>query len=245
MELNTYLPIITGLAGAFVGAFLKELGTFFQLRREDKRTLKTVLYNQLDLWIEVRRCDPTTYISLVFESLNRKIDPSGKASNEINHSFQQVQTQLAQVFKNVKLGEPEKIQQRYQESIAALAKVDPVLAYKLSGKADTESVHGKIESLIDAARKLSEPDKEISESDSRFLETGKDLLRNKLIKETSETLERDLLSVARRISLVTALRAWLTLRKQKTKMKDETSAEMDKLLDEILAIAPRINRSDN
>ena len=55
LDQKVYIPVIAALVGAFVGAFIKEIGTAYQVHREDQRVLKRCLYNQLELWFEILR----------------------------------------------------------------------------------------------------------------------------------------------------------------------------------------------
>jgi hypothetical protein len=230
MDPKIYIPVIAALAGALVGALIKELASFYHAYREDQRTLKVVLFNQLDVWYEVRRCDTRPLILTFFEKIKQRIAKEGASTEQIDELLEKVRPQIEALLKRVKIGDPEKLQQRYQASVDNLAQVDPILAYRLSGKPNLENTQSKLDAYLDGAMKLGS-----SQTADEIVKGFRDhvglIYKEKLLKRVIEALEKDIRSVARRISLITRIRAARTLRELEEKVKSEFTSEADKMLD--------------
>jgi len=148
MDPKIYIPIIAALAGTLVGALIKELASFYRAYREDHRILKIVLFNQLDVWYEVKRCDTGPLILTYFERIKQRLGSEGASTEQIDELLEKVRPEFEALLRKVKIGEPEKLQQRYQASVDNLAQVDPILAYKLSGKPNLENSQAKLDAYL-------------------------------------------------------------------------------------------------
>ena len=60
---------------------------------------------------------------------------------------------LISLLKEMKLAAPERIKERYQESVNHLAKIDPLLAYQLSGRPQTD-FNETVDDFIEKATEL-------------------------------------------------------------------------------------------
>jgi hypothetical protein len=137
MQNQIYIAIITGFGGIVLGFLLTQLGNYLQSYREDKRVLKRVLFNQLDMWFELKRADVETHVPLIMERMRVALLNRGMPLDEVNQLSGVSLAPLISIFKSMKLSSPDAFQQRYQDSVNHLAKVDPLLAYQLSGRPQT------------------------------------------------------------------------------------------------------------
>jgi len=62
---QTYIALLTALGGIVLGFLLGQVGDYLRATREDKRLLKQVLFNQLDIWVEIKRADVETLVPLL------------------------------------------------------------------------------------------------------------------------------------------------------------------------------------
>ncbi|MBC8028500.1 MAG: hypothetical protein H7Z16_00145 [Pyrinomonadaceae bacterium] len=61
---QTNIALLTAFGGIVLGFLMSQLGDYLRATQEDKRVLKQVLFNQLDLWVELKRADVETLQSL-------------------------------------------------------------------------------------------------------------------------------------------------------------------------------------
>ena len=234
MEPTVYIPVIAALAGAFIGAFIKELSSFYQIRREDKRTLKKVLFNQLDIWYEVRRLYYAPVLTLVFKKLSERFSQEGIPYEVIYSQLEQARPQFVALFRQVKIGEPEKLQPRYQDAVNELAKVDPILAFRISGKAEIEGSLNKLDALADKAAEVSINEADL-EATNNLMEQLEPVYEEAVVLRTLTSLEEDIWRVSRRIGIITCFRALWSIHKVKTRMIAEKDPEGDKIIDVVAA----------
>lgn len=231
MNPSIYIPVIAALAGAFVGALIKELGTFYQVRREDKRVLKNVLFNQLDIWREVRRLYFGPLLAATIKQVSESFSSLGPPFNQVPSQIDQIRPLVVGFLRDVKLGEPERLQQRYQDSVNELSKVDPVLAFRLSRRAEVKHSLAKIDAYLERAfaslmAEESEPEfaRKLNERLSADIEEA-------TIVRTLRLLQEDIWRVSRRISIVTCFRALWTIQKVKTSTLEQDPDDQ-RLLDQ-------------
>src|SRR5947209_10091044 len=138
MERQIYISLLTGLGGIVLGFLLTQLGNYLQSYREDKRVLKQVLFNQLDIWFEIKRADIETVAPLLIEKFRNALLKRGAQADQVDNLLSVPLAPLVTLIRSLKIASPEKLKDRYQESVNQLAKVDPLLAYQLSGKPQTD-----------------------------------------------------------------------------------------------------------
>src|SRR5262245_40841527 len=124
MTLQTYIALVTAFGGIVLGFLMGQLGDYLRANRDDKRVLKQVLFNQLDLWVELKRADVETLVSLLVEKLQQALLKRGVPPDQVNAMSAISLTPLVGLLKEMKLAAPERIKERYQESVHQLAKID-------------------------------------------------------------------------------------------------------------------------
>lgn len=233
-DIKVYGPIIAAFIGAFVGASIKELSTIYQLYREDKRQLKACLFHQLELWFELTRYDSEKLADIVVFHLSSPLVKMGNSSQQVAKFSEPVRDQLRTIFERVKLGEPEKLKEQYQTIVSDLAKIDPLLAFRISGRANIEGLVAKSESMF---TEMGFPAANSGQKNP-LTELGAELTsiaKGKLLKESSIQLKKEIYSVARRISLLTLIQTHFRLKKLERQLEFTFSKEADELFNQSMA----------
>ena len=131
MASQIYITLLTAFGGIILGFVMGQLADYLRANREDKRVLKQLLFNQLDLWVEMKRADVETLVPMLVQKFQQALLKRGAQQDQVKAMFDVSLTPLILLLKQIKLAAPEKIKDRYQESVNQLAKVDPLLAYQL------------------------------------------------------------------------------------------------------------------
>lgn len=82
--MQIYITLLTGFGGIVLGFFLTQLGNYLQSYREDKRVLKQVLFNQLDIWVEMKRADVETLVPLLVGKLQDALLKRGAPREQVD-----------------------------------------------------------------------------------------------------------------------------------------------------------------
>jgi CRISPR/Cas system CSM-associated protein Csm2 small subunit len=86
----------------------------------------------------MKRADVETLVPILLEKFQQALLKRGARQDQVNTMFNISLTPLIGLLKEIKLATPEKIRERYHESVNQLAKIDPLLAYQLSGRPQTD-----------------------------------------------------------------------------------------------------------
>lgn len=231
--LKTYGPIIAAFIGALVGSSIKEISAFYQLRREDRRQLKSCLFNQLELRFEISRYDTSKIADFAINYLSKKLAEAGCPEEQIGIIKEQLKPQLKVIIDKIKLGEPGKLREQYQGVVSGLAKIDPILAYKISGRAGIEQFFKLIEAIFDEA------DNQIGISAA---DDGPQKVKALIISHIQTTAlddalnqtKKDIYSIARRVGYYTLARAFLTIRRSEKRLQESATKEVDDFIKPVL-----------
>lgn len=221
------LPII--LAG-IIGFILGELKARLDTRRSDKAALKKVLYNQLELWEAIRLAEPRSILSKAFRAADKVIHKLGGQPGAFEAAFRETsdkdqQKLLDAMTFNVK----EDLIEKYEQSVAELAPVDPILTYKLENKISI-GVLAEVNNMIDRLIMTTDPLFLISQSNTQLVEKMKMFYREKGSEWKIKKIKRDIRRVAWRISFRTWLRVlWLFGKERYWISKDVTVATLQLL----------------
>jgi len=244
LDPKVYIPVIAALVGAFIGGLIKEIGTAYQAYREDKRVLKRVLYNQLELWLQFKLCDPGPYVLTAVQKLNELISKSGIPEELVKEMTEPIQRELNSIYGEIELGNPVKLKERYQNVVDDLSRIDPLLAYNISGRIDVESIMSKMNTFFDAA------DSRIAQSEATPPAPELKLfmvcqMQEKLLKEVVSSVKSDIYRTAWRISALTLIRTWFMLRKAASNQDKKRSAELEKMMQEALSLAASMQQGND
>jgi hypothetical protein len=229
---QTYIALLTAFGGIVLGFLVSQLGDYLQSNRQDKRVLKQVLFNQLDIWVEMKRADVESLAPLLIAKLQQALLNRGVPREQVNEMFSISLTPIIELFRSLKLSAPEKLKERYQDSVHQLAEIDPLLAYQLSGRPQTD-FNEVVDTFIAKAAEI-EADKTESSSSpdaaAHFSAFIKGYGQHKMLSN----MEADIVDVARKISYITAFRTRRVLQRLTTNLAEEAEKYIDQFLDSLI-----------
>jgi hypothetical protein len=137
-QMDDYDKIILGfqfsIIGIALGWLLNQLAQWFRTRQEDKKNLKRVLYNLLEILDVFMRLDYEKTLNQAVEKVMLKIPEHER--NEMNkkvlHEF--YSKLLNEMIVPQIIKEFNATHSNYVESIKLLSSIDPILAFNLNGK---------------------------------------------------------------------------------------------------------------
>ncbi|MGY5351135.1 hypothetical protein ACXGQW_00940 [Wenyingzhuangia sp. IMCC45533] len=223
--IDKIFPILT----LFFGWGLSEYGKYNLEQKNDRKKLKKVIYNLLELrWLLKKDIELEKEILKYFEyfiiKYSKEIGEIDKADSEI--VFKKIMPVISENLKNktdnnLKYG---KVEINMDKTIEELSEIDPIFAYKLEGKHQVRKKLNQTENYInDIEKSLIN---EFSESDLTINNWIKPRLETELIKQ----LEISILDIAKRINKKTKLEI-VKLFKEK---KIEENIELNDLIDEFI-----------
>lgn len=232
MEGQIYITILTGFGGIILGFLLTQLGNYLQSYREDKRVLKQVLFNQLDIWVEMKRADVETVVPLLIEKFRAALLKRGAQAEQVDKMMSVPLAPLVTLIRSLKLASPENLKNRYQESVNQLAKVDPLLAYQLSGKPQTD-FNEVIDTFI--ARAVEQEGKQIEEvSSDETISFYTSFIRGYSQQKILSGMEKDILAVAGKIGYLMRFRTRRRIHELTVKLSEEAENYIDQFLDSLI-----------
>ncbi len=140
-------------------------------------------------------------------------------------------TPLRGLLKEIKLAAPERLKERYQESVNQLAKIDPLLAYQLSGRPQTD-FNETVDAFIEKAVEL-EGEKARIASTSNAVGYFSNFIKGYGQHRILSNMETDIIDVARKISYLTAFRTRRTIQQLTVRLADEAEKYIDQFLDSL------------
>lgn len=230
-------PVWAALGGAFVGGLVSEIRQWLQEGRGRRRTLRRVLHSQMDVWFKVLRSDPDELINALTRVVAERLPADSKQARLV-YASQPFRDALAQLMPEAL---PADLVEQYERAVARLAEEDPILAHQLSGRTEL----AKYVLNWKATMRLCMAGLDWVSEDDRRIEPGvESALDRELRRSVLETLEGDILDVAKAISWRTRLRAKRSMAKTKKEPDEVVEEELSKSLDAMLAtvtIVPRLS----
>lgn len=220
MDVKTYIIPFVGLFGIFLGWILNQWNSVVAIQRENKGNLKLVLFNLLEVHYILVNTDEQEFVKNIKEHVFDKHFPKEMQtffSNEVilklygefikNHLFPRLYKRLP------------KIKESYEKDLDTIKKVDPILAFRLSGRTD----------ILDYLNNFSELLEPLEENDNDK-QTSKKIassLTPNLRKNMIETFEENIIDVAYQINFITWIRVKRRLsRKKENNFDSEEFEEM-------------------
>lgn len=227
------ITVLVSLGSLTLGWLLNELSSYFKTRKQEKSSLNEVLYFQLQIWNLIIK----TNIEFIIKGLKQLLKEKGIENHEdlkmIDYIFKSfVESTLVEMFsKSI-----EDIHQNYNAKIENLSKHYPIIAYRIS---DKNIVHNYLNTLDGYFKKVSdslkndnilseEPESKYTPSTNKeAMDLLRETLKPYLHAQAKESIEEDLLLVARKLSLFDF---WQIKRRVKNRSLDEF---LDEYLDQI------------
>jgi len=229
MTFETIMTFFGAVCAVIVGWSLGQVSQWYKGRKSDNRTRKRILYCMLEIYhtipklsIDMHQISDTISISLLkkFKITDPKEIEEGK---EIMRTV--VMPVLAKPLKELVADKFDQIDKWYEEAVANLSSVDPVLAYKLTGAASfLKHKDAFLKPLDEAMGRSEQPMDEI---------VGKNIkgfIYKKVDQDTLDFFKDNILILSRSIGRHTMRKTRALLKKQPT--QKDTDEELDSLLDE-------------
>src|SRR5207253_5917473 len=87
MLVQTYIALLTAFGGIILGFVMGQLADYLRANREDKRVLKQLLFNQLDLWVEMKRADVETLVPMLVQKFQQALLKRGAQQDQVKAMF--------------------------------------------------------------------------------------------------------------------------------------------------------------
>jgi len=233
-EMNDFDKLVWGFAfsisGIVFGWTLNQLGQWFRGRQEDKKNLKFVLFNLLETYFILIKSDLDKFIKKVADKVHSKI-PREQQTEEVKIFLQTLYSSVLTNYMKSDLQKDLKVvQESYQNSIKTLATVDPLTAYYLSGKSNVLELFDSIQGLFDSFKEqYPEDHSEVKKGAEQAI----DIIKPEVFQSALSDLEKDIRTVAWKISFLTWLSSIKAINRVKTKTDEGTDKEIDKFLNKI------------
>lgn len=243
MNYQIYVPVIAALAGALIGIVGREFGVIVQNYREDKRVLKMVLFNQLDLWVEMWRTNFSFIVSSFTEEFEVALLKRGANPDQVKGLFDNLNPQLITLLGTVKIVDLQKLFDRFTEAINKLAEVDPIVAFEMNMR-NTEELKEKFSELLRQAEEIDHADEKPIE-DKMVLDRLVSDLHDTSNRELISSLEKDILLVSRKIGPLTWFKAWRMTKSMEGRMRESTKKSAERLIDSMVLIFSEVQGVQN
>lgn len=228
MEINLTTALIT-ILGVVIGWLLNELSFLIRLRIKDRRKLKKVLFNLLNIYFYLNKLKIKMgpQVDILFNHLKKLLqEPSHPDLIEfVKSTFIKNANEILNEYVHEKINS---IKNNYESSLKDLSEVNPFLAYRLSDKLDIYDLLGNLESWF---KKIS------SDLNLPNLEIEQNLLdafQNKILKEYLDNLEAEIKKLSLSIGFLYWMKIIFQLKKIKKIRENEIKKEFDDFLKEII-----------
>lgn len=217
---------IFSAVGIVFGWTLNQFGQWFRTKQEDKKSLKIVLYNLLEIYHIFTRSDLDKYIQKFTNVINSKI-PVENQTEQIKMIIQSIYSVImVNYFKPELLKEFKEVEKNYQISIKTLATIDPLSAYYLSGRVNILETFDKMEVMVENIKEqFSNEHGQIEHGANQVL----NIIKPDLINDTLIELEKDIKKIAWKINPY----VWYASRRAINRIIVNSNDNIDKEIDEM------------
>jgi hypothetical protein len=209
-----------------IGWSLNQLGQWISVRNEDKRKLKSILYHLLEVHHLFLRSDFGILVKIVKDKI-RQLIPAKEFTPEVDAVLTNIFTAFANnlVTKDV-LKNFQRLELGYEESIKNLSAVEPLIAYRLSGKTSIYTALEGLSSHVSGLAELLQSDKTKFDKEMKQVV---DIMKPDLTKNIIQELENDMLDIALKINLFTWWELKGVLKKYRATITEDMTKEIDAL----------------
>jgi hypothetical protein len=230
MDWKYFVPIVS-IISVIAGWFLNEMSYYFRCRRQDKRKLKEVLFNLLDIWHLMKANNPDLVVQITIDKLTGRF-PDAFRNKEALLSWKPFYQDFADgLMQQIVSKEISGSKERYEISVNSLAKIDPLLAHRLSGKL---SVHDYIKISNERIENFKGIISNFGTSDDlNALESLKQMVRPIIMDDVTKTMEDDIKEVSCKIGVLTWFKTKRKLGKHDAYILREANKKTDEFLNNI------------
>lgn len=227
---NLIWGFIFSIIGITFGWGLNQASQWFSTIQQDKRSLKVVLYNLLEVYFLFSKSDIDKFVEMITRQVLIRV-PENEQTQEVEKFLQQLYLNFAEKYLRPDLlDDLDKIERDYQNSIKELASIDPITAYRLSGKS---KILDRLEDMSDILEEF----KQMYPSEAEEIETGTkavvQVTRKQMLKDLLNDLEDDIRKIAWKISIMEWWRVKKTVKNIKENVEKTVQEKIGSLFDEI------------
>lgn len=217
---------------AFIGAIVAAVGggavaewrQGLQLRREARRMLNRVLFHQLELVYRLKQSKLEPVLDEVERALRTRFPSEDVSALRTIFSSPVILAALREM-----LDIPAQIADQYQDAIEAVAEVDPILAYRLSGHDAITKHRVFVERYLEALRSSAiAAGHQVPSQVANFM---KDFLEKTVQADAIDGLEQDAMMVATALGWRVRRKARERLSKPVLRDPNELSEKIQELVD--------------
>lgn len=222
--------LIVLIIGTLFGALISSIGYFYQRKTEKKKVLNKSLFSLLEIWSQINRIvnlNPDYILERIKAYINKKYP-----ENKLDENDQTTFILLLKIFKNIFIEKElsknnESLETLFYQTINEISLYSPVLAYELNKEHSIKHILTWIDEYIKTMFNTLEknPTPEIN-SIKQFVQ---DKLKEKILKETLDSLENDIKKVAWKSSILNRYKVQKLLKEKKKFIID------DKLLESLFS----------
>ncbi len=227
--MDTSVVVVIGtLGGVSLGFILNEIAGLIKQRRDDKRLLRRALFRLLDLHHLTSPIKIKQISSMIYDWIHSK-DPD--ATNEISiQELHEITQQIIEIsFAPLQREALNDVSEYYEKSIADIAEINPLLAFRLSGRSRIQAdINQYSESVFSLLQNENGDDEMITKD---MLIATKEFYNNEL----NDTLEYDIKRVAKQISVLMNYRIYRFLRNKNKNVDPGIRQVLFQQLDSLLA----------
>lgn len=221
---------IFSAVGIVFGWTLNQLSQWFRTRQEDKKNLKIVLFNLLEIYFIFIRSDLDKYVQKVTDKVHALI-PLDEQSEESKQFMQTLYSGiLTNYLKPDLLNEIKVVQENYQNSIKTLATIDPLTAYYLSGKTNILETFNTIEGMFENMKEQFPTEhNEIQTVVNKTI----NIIKPDIFKDTLADLEKDIKKIAWEINPYVWFKSKHAIVRLKVNTNEHLDREINKMFDKL------------
>ena len=224
---SALVVLIGALGGTLLGFFLNEISAAIRHRGDDKRVLRRALFKLLELHHHSLPITAKPVVDVLHNWMKSQ-DPNAAGSITPEQLHQLLMSLIEPVAKPMKQEAIQSLAESYDEAVADIATIDPLLAYSLAGRSHAHSDMDRYFSSVESLYRRSETSLEDGAELSDVLSTVKEVLEGEL----SEALESEIRAVSKRISRWTRYRVSRYIeRKHTDRMSDDMRKKALSMLD--------------
>lgn len=217
--LGTFLPLGT----LIIGWYLSEFGKFSSEKKNDKKKIKKLLFNMLELrWLIRKELNLKNEISNYFKKMKLKFpnEFSMTSQNELNQLQNIISEAIKKTFDSSRIKEIEK---NIDSTVNELAEIYPIYAFELI---DTYKIKKRLDNIETYFEEVQR------NTDEKALEF-KEWLEPKISFDLLQELDHQIIVIARKIDKKTEREILRKFYKNSKEESDEFDSIMDELKEKI------------
>jgi hypothetical protein len=185
------------------GWLLNQFGQWWRFRKDDKRTLKVVLYNLLEVHYLLSRFDIDEPANFITDNIFAQLSPDQNTPENklIMRNF--MLREMTHFFDKNTINELKNLEEKYQQSITDLSKIDPIKAFYLSDKTKIFDKLKLVEGWVDSVYERHPSEDNLQESTKTEMTA---ISRPNVMDDSLKDLRKEMISISWNINPIIWLR---------------------------------------